>query len=329
MQRSGPVFVAGVERSGTSLLYALLASHPDIAMTRRTNLWTYFYGQYGDLSDRDNFERCLQVMMRYQRLVKLQPDPDRLRREFWQGEPSYARLFALLEEHHAARLGKPRWGDKSLNTERYADRILAAYPAGRILHMVRDPRDRCASVLRRWSDRRRSGVGGATAEWLASATLARRNHRRHPERYRIVRYEQLVRSPEETLRDICAFIDAPYAGEMLTMQGASEFRQQGSNSSYGARPVGVISTDSIGRAREVLSPPKRAFILATTRRHLTELGYPVDPPYLHPDEWIRFLAADLPLELARLLAWRARDKVRGRVGRSVPSYRLIHETSAA
>ena len=33
----GPVFVAGLERSGTSLIFALLASHPNIAMTRRTN----------------------------------------------------------------------------------------------------------------------------------------------------------------------------------------------------------------------------------------------------------------------------------------------------
>jgi len=41
----GPIFVAGPERSGTSLLFALLASHSQIAMTRRTNLWKHFYEQ--------------------------------------------------------------------------------------------------------------------------------------------------------------------------------------------------------------------------------------------------------------------------------------------
>lgn len=325
LHRRGPIFVAGVERSGTSLLYALLASHPNIAMTRRTNLWSYFYDQYGDLADPANFERCLQVMMRYQRLVKLQPDPERVRREFQAGEPSYGRLFALLEAHHAERLGKPRWGDKSLNTERFADPIFAAYPGARILHMVRDPSDRCASVLRRWSDRRRSGVGGATAEWMASAALASRNRRRHPHGYRIVRYEALVRDPEQQVRDICAFIDEPYDSGMLSMEGASVFREQGSNSSYGARPVGVISADSIGRARDVLTPSKRAFILSATRRHLTELGYDADPPALSREDRLRYLAGDLPLEYLRLLAWRARDSVRHRRGRPVPSYRLLSE----
>jgi hypothetical protein len=50
----------------------LLASHPNIAMTRRTNLWTHFYGQYGDLADDANLDRCLDMMMRYRRLQVLQ-----------------------------------------------------------------------------------------------------------------------------------------------------------------------------------------------------------------------------------------------------------------
>ena len=75
----GPIFIAGLERSGTSLIFALLASHPNIAMTRRTNLWTHFYGQYGDLADDANLDRCLDMMMRYRRLQVLEPDRDELR----------------------------------------------------------------------------------------------------------------------------------------------------------------------------------------------------------------------------------------------------------
>ena len=78
--KKGPIFIAGPERSGTSLIYALLTSHPRIAMSRRTNLWTHYYNQYGDLSQPENFERCLEMMMRYKRLIKLNPDPERLRR---------------------------------------------------------------------------------------------------------------------------------------------------------------------------------------------------------------------------------------------------------
>lgn len=318
----GPIFVAGLERSGTSLIYALLASHPKIAMTRRTNLWTHFYGQYGDLADPGNLDRCLDVMMRYKRLLKLQPDPDRLRREFDAGDPTYARLFALLESQFAERLGRPRWGDKSLNTERYAEHIFEAYPGARMLHMMRDPRDRYASSLTRWSVRR-GGIGAGTAEWLSSAHLATRNQRRFPDRYRIVRYETLATRPDATLREICRFIDEEFAPEMLSMDGAPTFRAKGSNSSYGQRDPGVISTESIGRFRQVLSPRQIAFTQMIAREEMEAFGYPLEDLSLPPAERFRFAMGSLPVELARLAAWRTREQVRNRRGRPVPAYRLV------
>jgi len=324
----GPIFIAGLERSGTSLIYALLASHSNIAMTRRTNLWTHFYGQYGDLSDPANLERCLEVMMRYKRLIKLHPDPDRLRREFQAGDRTYARLFELLEWQYAERLGRSRWGDKSLNTERYASEILDAYPGARILHMMRDPRDRFASSLTRWKVRR-GGVGAGTAEWLSSAHLAMHNQRRFPDRYRIVRYETLAALPEQTLREICRFIDEEYAPEMLSMAGAPAFLEKGSNSSYGQRDPGVISTGSIGRFRQVLSPRQIAFTQMMAREEMATFEYPLEDLSLPRAQRVRFAIGDLPIELGRLVVWRTRERVRNRRGRPVPAYRLVERGETA
>lgn len=323
-----PIFVAGLERSGTSLMYALLSSHPNIAMTRRTNLWTYFYNQYGDLSQPENFERCLHMMMRYKRLVVLQPDAERIRRAFGQGEPTYGRLFAILEEQYAQRLGRPRWGDKSLNTERYAEPIYEAYPGARILHMIRDPRDRYASVLARWKVRR-GGVGAETAMWLSSVQLAKRNRAHHPNRYKVVRYEQLAAHPEETLREICAFIGEAYAPEMLSMEGASTFRDEGGNSSYGQRKPGVISTDSIGRFHEVLSEAETAFVQAHAGEEMREFGYAPVPLAFAPHERLLFALAQRPFNVARMVAWRARHALRNQTGRTLPDYRIVPEESAA
>lgn len=322
-----PIFIAGLERSGTSLIFALLASHPHIAMTRRTNLWTYFYNQYGDLSQPENFERCLSMMMRYKRLVVLKPDAAKLREDFWQGEPTYGRLFALLEEQVAQRKGKPRWGDKSLNTERYADPIFAAYPNARILHMIRDPRDRYASVIARWKTRR-GGVGAGTAMWLSSVALAEQNQQRFTHQYKIIRYETLATQPEKTLREICAFINEPYAPEMLTMQGAKTFREQGSNSSYGQRKPGVISTDSIGRFPKVLSPNQIAFIQSHAQDEMLAFDYQpetVERPFF---QHLRYSLLDWPINQGLLVAWHARYHIQQRTKTPLPDYRIVAESSA-
>jgi hypothetical protein len=107
-----PLFIAGPDRSGTTLLYALIASHPNISMVRRTNYWRWFYGRYGDLGNMENFDQLLNRMLSYKRIAPLQPDGVRIREEFLQGERSYGRLFALFHEHNAERQGKTRWGDK-------------------------------------------------------------------------------------------------------------------------------------------------------------------------------------------------------------------------
>ena len=50
-------------------------------MTRRTNFWRYFVDQYGDLARDDNLDACLESMRTYKRLVVLELDFERLRRD--------------------------------------------------------------------------------------------------------------------------------------------------------------------------------------------------------------------------------------------------------
>lgn len=317
----GPVFVAGMERSGTSLLFALLGSHPDIAMTRRTNLWRYVYRQYGDLSDAAALDHCLHTLRRYKRLVVLDLDFEALRRSFREGPATYPRLFELMWLQVAAREGKPRWGDKSLMTERFASLIFASYPGARILHMIRDPRDRFASVQARWGNRL-GGVGAGTAEWMQSAQLGLSNQASFPGSYRIVRYEDLVSEPRETLEELCKFIDASWSDDILGMRNAGSFRVEGGNSSYGARQPGAISTDSIGRYRSVLRSSQIEFIDLTAGGTMQRLGYMCEQ---EPGIRARLLAkAGFPLEWIRYRTWIAREAVKERrPGSGIPAYRIV------
>lgn len=314
-QLPGPIFIGGLDRSGTSLIYALLASHPRVAMTRRTNWWSYFSGQYGDLRDDANLDRLLAQMAKYRRHRKLEPDFAALRSAFRAGPRTYGRLYGLLQEQHAERLGKPRWGDKSLHTERYADRVFADFPTARLIHMIRDPRDRYASVLKRWK-RLRGGVGAATAAWLASVRLAEHNVRRYPGQYLILSYEDLASDPQTQLRRVSAFIGEEYAPRMLRMEAAEDFRLTGGNSSYGGFEAGAISTRSIGRFRETIPTSDVAFIQARARRAMANHGYDLVSTPMSPSARIKHVVIGWPLSLATMQAWRLRERVDDLRGRS-------------
>lgn len=321
----GPIFVGGPNRSGTSLMYAILASHPNISMSQRTDLWRYFHGQFGDLSQPENFERCLDAMLHYRRLSRLEPDPERIRREFLEGEPTYGRLFALFHGHKAERVGRPRWGDKSLHSELHADQVFEEFPNARFIHIVRDPRDRYASESRKFA----SNEASATARWLASVWAAKRNVTRYPERYMVVRYEALASRPEETVRRVCHFLGERYEPVMLTMRGAPEHLEQGGDSSFEAIEPGEISTRSIGRFPKVLSKKEIAFIQTVVGRQMADFDYGLYPVALSPVERVSFYAVTLPWGVARMTRSLARKWYKHIRGRRVKPRRVLDEREYA
>ncbi len=302
---AGPIFVGGETRSGKTLIRWILSSHPRIAVSRRTEMWPRFYGRFGELDRPQNLERCLVAMLERRHIAELGTDLDRLRRDFRDGPATYPRLFGLLHEQYAERSGKARWGDQTGRIERFAEQLLAAYRAARVIHLIRDPRDRAAALLEP-GPRRRGWIGPATASWIRSAELAVSNRDRFAHAYLPIRYEDLVARPEATVRDLCAFLGEAFDPAMLRLEGVR--RYDGERAASGGD---AISAAYVGRYGRLLDRRDVAFIQAATGRHLAEFGYALDPVRLGPGERIRY-AASWPLDRTLLGSERVRDALRRR-----------------
>ena len=311
----GPIFIGGLDRCGKTTLQAFLSSHPNIAIPAvGSNFWSFFYGQYGDLSIPENFENCLAGLMHYKHALYLQPDPNRIRNEFWQGAPTYARLFGLLHQHYAERLGKPRWGDQTGLVERYADQILASYPGAKMLHMIRDPRDRYEASLAMWPNCK-GRCGGATARWKYSVSLMKRNLAAFPDRYMVVQYENLVRQPEETLRRVCEFLGETYTQAMLSMDGSPGHREKLLQNADASERV--LSEKYIGRFRTHVPPMEIAFMQQYVGQDMRQLGYNLDPIQFTLKERVRYETVTRPANLARMTAWLMTESLHQRFPRLV------------
>ncbi|MEX0985640.1 MAG: sulfotransferase [Actinomycetota bacterium] len=316
MTGTGPVLIAGPDRSGTTLMYAILGSHSRISMVRRTNVWRFFYRRYGDLADGANFERCLHDLVTYRRVAKLRPDAEAIRRAFLEGPATYGRLFSLLHDQLAERDGKPRWGEKSLHTEHHAKEVFTEFPDARIVHMLRDPRDRYASAIKRHG-RDVHRVAAATGRWLLSTRAGLATAQRDPDRYRIVRYEDLAREPEATMRAVCAFFGEEFEPDMLRMGAEPEHRDSGGNSSFGDLEPGTVSTKSIGRFATALSPMELRFVEAMAGPLMTALGYELAHPSMRGTS-VRYYAWFLPRNAVRMVGWMTYVRILIRRGREVP-----------
>jgi len=179
---------------------------------------------------------------------------------------------------------------------------LEEFPQAKIIHTIRDPRDRYASVRKRFGgDNPR--LGASTARWLSSINAARRNMQKYPENYLIIRFEDLVSDPEKLCREICEFIGEEYDPIMLTMEGANRYKNSGGNSSFGKIAPGSISTKPVGRFKQVLSGSEIAFIQLFTRKIMKEFKYPLETIPFSAREKVKYYFWILPSHFIRMVGW--------------------------
>ncbi|MFP3914997.1 MAG: sulfotransferase family protein [Actinomycetota bacterium] len=314
-QTRGPVYIGGLDRSGKTTMHAFLTSHPNIAIPAvGSNMWTYFYGRYGDLARPANLQACLDAMFRYKHVVFLQPDRDRIEREFRAGEPTYARLFSLFLIHFAEEQGKPRWGAQTGLIERYAEDLFGAYPGLKVVHMLRDPRDRYQASIEKWP-RGKGRAGGAVARWNYSLRLAERHLSRHPDDYLVVRFEDLVHRPDETVRRVCEFLGEEFAPSMLEMAGAPTHRRR----MMGETPGPVrLSPEYIGRFRGRVPPGEIEYIQRHAALGMARYGYEKAPLDMTMRERLGYHLIESPSQTLRRWAWRSVEEGQQRLPRLVP-----------
>ena len=149
-----------------------------------------------------------------------------------------------------------------------------------MIHMLRDPRDRFASVLKRNDGGDDKGITSSTGRWHNSTQMGKRNLQKYAGKYITVRYETLASEPEKTCREVCDFLGEKFEPYMMTMKGAPDHGDIGGNSSFENFEPGTISTRSIGRFRKVLDPKDIAFIQTATGRDMVQFGYPLEPVQL-------------------------------------------------
>ena len=302
---STPIFLGGLDRSGKTYMRFMLESHPEIIFSKRTNLWTKYYQQYGSLDKEENLERCLTALGKNKHVLALSPDFENIQAEFRQGPLSYERLFELIHRQFAERNGKNFWGDQTGLLENYASIILKSYPAAKFIHMIRDPRDRYAAILKKPESKQ--GLGIATARWLNSVDLARKNMDQYPNRYLVIRYETMVSDPAETISMVCGFLGVEYMPSMIELDQIPRFEDQSSRDVDSDSPI----TDKfIGEFRKDLSQGQVAFIEFFSRQPMSWFQYQL----VETSEGGRHRKAEFlqtwALNLIQMFGWRVWTQLR-------------------
>ncbi len=247
----GPLFVVGMWRSGTSLLYALLNQNPQIALLYE-----------GDLP-------LLRALFRGGRTKA----DWRERWEFWNGALSRHKISGrangaepqgireTVELAYREYAGDAIWGCKSPNYYDAMAQLAQDFPDARFVVIFRNPADICRSIVR----------AGRKASWFSRpgmslrAVLGYREMKQQTDllgkmgaRLHTLQYEELVREPEQELRKICAFLEIPYDERMATLAQAERSAIYNAEHHSGVKGTAISAA---GPRAEVLPEALRRKIL--------------------------------------------------------------------
>jgi hypothetical protein len=177
--------------------------------------------------------------------------PSSTMKELCVGSLQIEECLDRLMEYLADRHGKRRWAEKTPTNVGAIDRILGYWPAARIVHVVRDPRDVYASMIEndKWTE---PGVfadhwqatAGAAYEWVSTVTSS------HPSYFEL-RYERLALQPRETMKNLLVFLNEPWEDAVADFSGLPEDfervrRATGKESTTLKRLAEPLTKDRIG-----------------------------------------------------------------------------------
>lgn len=224
-----PIMIIGCGRSGNTLLRSMLVRGGEVAIPPESYVWPaiargysrWRYSSWGaaaaqvvDAFTDSEFGLSASDLQLMKASAEALPE----------GQRSLAAILNLIYETYCDRtgFGGRRWGDKTPFNILDIRVLEGIFPAAQYVHIVRDPRAVALSYVKaaRASEGIRENTVEASADrWVRSVRNARALRKRlGPRQYAELRYEDLVRAPEEELRRLCGFLNLAYGPAMLSFQ---------------------------------------------------------------------------------------------------------------
>lgn len=213
----GPVFVVALWRSGSSLLYALLNKHPQVALTFEADLWllrSVFRKPAGYRDWAERWEFWDHALTRHG--ISANDIP--------RGAVDFPTAFTAFHEAFAARKGAVIWGDKSPNYYDSLPALARLFPRARFIIQWRDPAATANAIARaaqtgaRYFRQRGAYLRALMGYEVLKSGVDFLVARGQPVCQ--VTYEELTSDTARVMQEVCRFLEIPYRDDLADLRDA-------------------------------------------------------------------------------------------------------------
>jgi Sulfotransferase family len=266
------------------MLRLLLNSHPEIAVPAET----LFFGEvlrharrFGDFSTPEQVDAfAREVVSALAESLRPVSEVFRVNAEeiaaavTAAGARSYASAFWSFLDFLACREGKRLWGEKTPFYSAWLTKLGVAYPKGRFIALVRDPRDVAMSLHGiSWGRREYPTLADAGMRWRYAMDGIERARPLLGERLKVIRYEDLVADPEGHARALCEFLGVRFAPEMLRFHETAGRAMPPGVDAWHSRVTQPVNASRVGLWRQEYTPEDVGMIELAAGPSMEPWGY--------------------------------------------------------
>lgn len=223
-------FILGRPRSGTTLLTQLFNAHPNVRIAPEFPVMLFLYQRFRKVKtwDEKTIRSFVDHVFEYSKFSLRRVENLKLDREFIVSEllkykeNGSVQLFLKSINYYAFSVYNKKetlWiGDKNPIYSIYTNRLRKIFPEAKFICIIRDYRDNFISI-RKLAEKEIAVEAPVlslqVARWRYFVSLFLKCKRKFPDRYYILRYEDLVSQQEKTVRSLCTFLGIEYDPEVF------------------------------------------------------------------------------------------------------------------
>jgi len=289
-------FILGTERSGTSLLRKILGNHSKITIPPNDGDIFGYYKRFSSkkLSKMEKREIVNEIKREKPKLKEWKLNWREIEKEALKEKyDSIGDIIGIIWENFWKKSDAPIKALKTPYIELHYDLILKLYPDAYFISILRDPR--AVYVSRKHYKKIKKKLGFrdtfafknllAVYKWVESRKAVRQIREKVGERrLGVIRYEELVKNPQENIQRVCNLLDIEFEEKMLELKGSDV----GSSSFEQRKNKPEIYKSSIDKWREKISKPEIKLIEKYSGEFMDRLGYKRVSPILNFKEKLEF-----------------------------------------
>lgn len=227
-------FIVGCGRSGTTLLQTMMNSHPNIVSTPECFFVILLYPRFGKLTkwkekditefidtlytmpgfalwlmDREMLISAMRAVMDYADYALM------CKMVYYQMRKDKENVMVLI--------------DKNPSNSLFTDKLLKIFPEAKFIHIIREPRDCVNAHIKRFNKKNTFFLAWY---WKGFNAAIEKVKQKSPVRFLTILYENFVRETEQTMKEICQFLNVPFDEKILQSNFAEILPQYKDNKTF-------------------------------------------------------------------------------------------------